>query len=62
MNLSEGQFATVRIVPKSRQHAHWRYADMLNQTASAISAITITAPTIGEIFFVLPLRGETFAA
>jgi hypothetical protein len=62
MNVSEGQFATVRIVPKRRQHAHWRYAGMLNQTAAAISAITNAAPTIGEIFFVLPLRGETFGA
>jgi hypothetical protein len=62
MDVSEGQFAAVRIVPKWRRHADWRHAGMLNQTANAISAITNAAPTIGEIFFVLPLRGETLGA
>jgi hypothetical protein len=35
---------------------------ILNQIATAMIATTIAAPTTGEIFFELPLRGESLAA
>jgi hypothetical protein len=38
------------------------HACIFNQIAIAIIATTIAAPTTGEIFFELALRGESLAA
>jgi hypothetical protein len=38
------------------------HACIFHQIATAMIATTIAAPTTGEIFFELPLRGESLAA
>jgi hypothetical protein len=57
------QFAGMSIVPAIATHArHLHHAYILNQITTATTATTIPAHTTGEIFFELPLRGESLAA
>jgi hypothetical protein len=62
MNYQKGKSRTCesfRAIARSKYEDH---PCIFNQIATAITATTIAAQTTGEIFFELPLRGESLAA
>src|SRR5436190_3757407 len=59
MHLPVEQFLEMLIVPEVPASPH--HPCISNQIATAIIATTIAAPTTGDIFFELPLRGESLA-